>query len=99
MRTGSFPGVKSGRGVTLTPHPLPVLWSRKCRAIPLLPLWAVRPVHSLSACTRVHFTSQLLSSPFDYNYSQFDARNDIRLTSSQTTERAKFINKSKTAGG
>ena len=25
--TGSFPGVKSGRGVTLTPHPLPVPWS------------------------------------------------------------------------
>ena len=26
------------------------------RAIPLLPLWAVRPVQSLSACTRVHFS-------------------------------------------
>ena len=25
--TGSFPGVKSGRGVTLTPHPLLVPWS------------------------------------------------------------------------
>jgi len=25
MGTGSFPGVKSGRGVTLTPHPLLVL--------------------------------------------------------------------------
>jgi len=24
--------------------------------IPLLPLWAVQPVQSLSACTRVHFT-------------------------------------------
>ena len=55
MGTGSFPGVKSSRGVTLTPHPLLVPWSRKRRAIPLLPLWAVRPVHSLSACTRVHF--------------------------------------------
>jgi len=31
-------------------------WSRKSRAIFLLPLWAVRPVQSLSACTRVHFT-------------------------------------------
>jgi len=39
--------------VTLTPHPLLVPWSRKSRAIPLLPLWAVRPVQSLSACTRV----------------------------------------------
>jgi hypothetical protein len=36
MGTGSFPGVKSGRGVTLTPHPLLVPWSRKGRAIPLL---------------------------------------------------------------
>jgi len=56
MGTGSFPWVKSGRGVTLTPHLLLVPWSRKGRAIPLLPLWAVRPVQSLSACTRVHFT-------------------------------------------
>ena len=36
--------------------PLLVPWSRKSRVIPLLPLWAVRPVQSLSACTRVHFT-------------------------------------------
>ena len=56
MGTGSFPGVKSGRGVTPTPHPLLVSWSRKSRAIPLLPLWVVRSVQSLSACTRVHFT-------------------------------------------
>ena len=27
MGTGSFPGVKSGQGVTLTPHPLLVPWS------------------------------------------------------------------------
>ena len=27
MGTGSFPGVKSGRGVTLPPHPLLVPWS------------------------------------------------------------------------
>ena len=56
MDTGSFPLVKNGQGVTLTPHPLLVLWSWKGRAIPLLPLWAVQPVQSLSACTRVHFT-------------------------------------------
>jgi len=30
------------------------------RAIPLLPLWAVRPVQSLSACTRVTFTFENL---------------------------------------
>ena len=27
MNTGSFPGVKSGWGVTLTPHPVLVPWS------------------------------------------------------------------------
>jgi len=56
MDTGSFPGLKSGRDVMLAPHPLLVPWSWKSRAIPLLPLWAVQPVQSLSACTRVHFT-------------------------------------------
>ena len=60
MGTGSFPGVKNGRGVTLTSHLLLVPWSRKGRAIPLLPLRAVRPVHSLSARTRVHFTFPFL---------------------------------------
>ena len=56
--TGSFPGAKSGQDVTLTPHPPLVPWSRKSRAIPLFPLWGggVRPVQTLSVCTRVHFT-------------------------------------------
>ena len=49
-------GVKSIRGVTLSPHILPVPRSWKSRAIPLLRLWAIRHVQSLSACTRVHFT-------------------------------------------
>ena len=56
MGTGSFPGVKSGRGVALTLHHLLVPWSWKGRAMPLLPLGAVQRVLSLSACTRVHFT-------------------------------------------
>jgi len=43
------------------------LWSRKSRAIPLLPLWAVRPVQNLSACTRVHFT-------FTYNIFSVSSR-------------------------
>ena len=54
--TGSFLGVKSGRGVMVTPHLVLVPWSWKSRAILLLPLWVIRPVQSLSACTRVHFT-------------------------------------------
>ena len=45
----------------MTSHPLLVPWSWKSRAIPLLPLWALRPVQSLSACTRVHFTFTILS--------------------------------------
>ena len=40
MGTGSFPGVKYGRGVLLTTHPLLVPWSWKGRAIPLPTLWA-----------------------------------------------------------
>jgi hypothetical protein len=56
MGTRSFQGVKSGRGVMLTPRPLLVPWSWKSWAVPLLPLWAVRPVQSLSAYTGVHYT-------------------------------------------
>jgi hypothetical protein len=37
---GSFPGVKCGQGVLLTTHPLLVLRSWKCTAIPLSTLWA-----------------------------------------------------------
>jgi len=48
MNTASFQGLKSGWGMTLTPHPLLVPWSRKGRAIPLLPLWTVRLIQILS---------------------------------------------------
>ena len=41
MGTGSFPGVKYGRGVLLTTHLLLVPWSWKSRAIPLHTLWAI----------------------------------------------------------
>ena len=63
-----FPGANSGRGVTLTPHPLLVPWSRKSRAIPLLPLWALLPVQSLSASTRVHFTFTLCAYVLTYKW-------------------------------
>ena len=33
--------------------------------IPLLPLWAVRPVQSLSACKKVHFSLLLLIIIYD----------------------------------
>ena len=64
MGTGSFLGVKSGRGVTLTPHPLLVPWSRKSRSIPLLPLWAIQPIQSLPACTKVHFNIYLFTASY-----------------------------------
>ena len=89
MGARSFPGVKNGRGVTLTPHPIKChgqervelyLYSpygpyglyrasvpvQRCTLplpIPLFPLWAVRPVQSLSSCTRVHFTFTYTSTP------------------------------------
>jgi len=40
MGTGSFRGVKCGRGVLLTTHPLLMLQSWKSRAITLHTLWA-----------------------------------------------------------
>ena len=63
MGLGPFAGVNSGRGVTLTPHPLLVTWSRQSRAIPLLPLWAARPVQNLSVCIRMHFNVRFTKIP------------------------------------
>jgi len=53
MENTAFTNIKFGGTHS---HPLLVQWSWKGRAIPLLPLWVVRPVESLSACTRVTFT-------------------------------------------
>jgi len=55
-----FPEGKERPGRDVDPSLLLVPWSRKSRAIPLLPLLAVRPVQSLSVCTRLHFTFFLL---------------------------------------
>ena len=51
MGTGSFPKDKERPGRDADPSLLLVPWSRKSTVIPLLPLLAVRPVQSLSACT------------------------------------------------
>ena len=50
MGTGSFPGVKCGRGMLLATHPLLVPRSWKSRAIPLPTLQATQ------ACNRDYFT-------------------------------------------
>jgi len=47
-----FPEGKKRPGRDADPSLLLVPWSRRSRATPLLHLWAVRPVQSLSACTR-----------------------------------------------
>ena len=62
LRNGyrGFPGGKERPRSDADPSPLLVPWSWKGRAIPLLPLWAVRPVQCLSACTRVTFTFNFL---------------------------------------
>jgi len=49
-----FPGGKERPERDADPSPLLMLWSRKSRPVCLLLLWVVRPVQSLSACTRVH---------------------------------------------
>jgi len=46
-----FPAGKERPGRNADPSPLLVPSSGKSRAIRLLPLWAVRPVQSLNACT------------------------------------------------
>ena len=54
MGIRSFQGVKYGRGVLLTTHPLLVPWSWKSRAIPIPTLWATtRPV---TGTTLLYFT-------------------------------------------
>ena len=76
MGTGFFPGVKSGRGVTLTPHPLLVTWSRKVRGKPPFPLCTVLPLQSLSACrVQLYLNSSYrsyrlyrASVPVEYSY-------------------------------
>jgi hypothetical protein len=56
MGTVSFHWTKSGRGMTLTLHPLLVSRSRKIKTIYLLSLWTVRHVQSLNACKKLHCT-------------------------------------------
>jgi hypothetical protein len=69
-----FPGGKERPWRDTDPSPLLVPLSRKVRAIPLLPLWAVRPVQSLSDCTRVHFTVRPVQSLSDCTRVYFTVR-------------------------
>jgi hypothetical protein len=51
-----FPGGKERPGRDADPSPPPSAVGHEIVELPLFPLWAIRPVQSLSACTRVHFT-------------------------------------------
>ena len=69
-------GVKSGRGVTLTPHRLLLPWSRKSRAIPRLPIMGrtactepqclckrVHCIYIYMSCSDTHRTPQYHTTP------------------------------------
>ena len=86
-----FPGGKERPGRDADPSPLLVPWSRKSRAIPLLPLWAVRPIQSISACTGCTLTLYLrmvtarlwivqrLNSPVTNLYGSFTQKADFLI--------------------
>ena len=59
------------------PSPLLVPCSWKGRAIPLLPLWAVRPVQSLSARTMVHFSEADSHSAYERISSDMQTENSL----------------------
>ena len=66
MGTGSFPGVRCGQGVTLTPHTLLVPRSKVSRAVPLLSLRAfmayerVKPTYVEHVITYSNFLNTTL---------------------------------------
>jgi hypothetical protein len=63
MGTGSFPGGKQRPGRDADPSPpSSAVGYKRVQLYLYSPLWAVRPVQSLSACTRVHFTFHCLKT-------------------------------------
>jgi len=83
MSTGSFPGVKCGRGVLLTTHPLLVPRSWKSTAIPLPTLWATRGL------LRDHFTFNFFFTIIHYlptsNVSSWNSRTFLLLDTEHPT--------------
>jgi hypothetical protein len=77
MGTGSFTGVTSGRGVTLTPHSRLVPWSWKGRAIlysPYRPYSLYRASVPVQGCTLPFFYS------YSYSYTTHMPSTNIRST-------------------
>jgi len=76
-----FPGVKSGRGVTLTPHPLLMPWSRESRAIPILTLRATPGLYRASVPAQRCTLPYLFFTPFRV----IDALDASSITPAQCT--------------
>jgi len=71
--------VKERPGRDADPSPLLLLWSRKSRVITIFSLWAVRPVQSLNACTRVHLYLYLYSDLILTTYSKDSNLNSRKI--------------------
>ena len=71
-----FPGGKKRPGREGNPSPLLVP-----RAIPLFPLWVIRHLQSLSACTRVHFKNLYLLLMWQLLHCKKFYDNDRRIIS------------------
>jgi hypothetical protein len=70
MGTGSFPGVNSGRSVTLTLHSLLVPWSRKGKAnlyYPYRPYGQYRASVPVQRCTLPFLITSLVMDIFNIN--------------------------------
>jgi len=86
-----FPGGKERPGRDADPSLLLVSWSRKSTAIHLLPIWAVRPVQSLSACTRVTFTLTSLTHITIQSYFKYcNYKSKLSVWLSETISMAKW---------
>ena len=86
-----FPWGKERPRGAADPSRLLVPWLRKSRAIILLPLWAVRPVQSLSACTRVHFTLPYINVSCTFRF-EMTLRFATEHTPSQTSSGSQSYN-------
>ena len=100
MGTESFPGVKSGRGMKLTPHPFLVPWSRKSRArpySPYRPYGLYRASEPEQGCT-LHYlflyrTEQLRNFNSDKKFNAFTSKtkNEMHDFSLQKRKRPKLM--------
>jgi hypothetical protein len=91
MGTGSFLEVKSGRSVTLTPHPLLVPRSRNSRAItlpPYGPYGLYRASVPVQGCTLPYLTTVTQLQVNKFNQTRPDnGSSDLQLPTSRNTKK------------